>query len=102
MTRSLLLRAPAEADILEAARWYEQRSAGLGSRFLEAVDVVLAEVVRAPLRFPLVHRDVRRALLPHYLYGLYFLVNAETVIVIACLHARRDPRRWQERSEGDR
>jgi hypothetical protein len=69
MSRSLLVRAPAEDDILEAARWYEQRSSGLGSRFLEAVDVVLAEVTNAPLRVPLVHRDVRRALLAHFPYG---------------------------------
>ena len=37
----LVVRDAAEADITEAARWYEQRSPGLGTEFLRAVDVTL-------------------------------------------------------------
>ena len=44
----LVVREAAEADIAEAARWYEQRSAGLGGEFLRAVDVTLAEITRIP------------------------------------------------------
>jgi hypothetical protein len=63
MTLRLVVRAAAEADIAGAALWYEQRSPGLGSEFLRAVDVTLAEIVRRPERFPVVYRDSRRALL---------------------------------------
>lgn len=48
----LVVRAAAEADILEAARWYEERSPGLGTEFLRAVDVTLAETTRLPERYP--------------------------------------------------
>jgi len=98
----LVVRDAAERDIVEAARWYEQRSAGLGTEFLRAVDVTFAEITRMPERYPLVRGQARRALLRRFPYAAYFVATADLVSVLACLHARRDPRRWQERSEADR
>jgi len=30
-------------------------------------------------------------------YGVFFVSTAERIDVVACMHARRDPRRWEER-----
>ena len=98
----LLVREAAEADIAEAARWYEERSPGLGSEFLRAVDVTLAEVARMPERYPVVRGRARRALLRRFPYAVFFVARPDLVSVIACLHAHRDPRHWQKRSEADR
>lgn len=99
MTQRLVVRSAAEADIVQAALWYEQRAPGLGSEYLRAVDVVLAEIARTPERFPVVHETCRRALLRRFPYGIYFVSTTELIGVVACIHARRDPRRWQERAE---
>ena len=98
----LVVREAAEADIAEAARWYEQRSPGLGSEFLRAVDVTLAEVARMPERYPLVRGRARRALLRRFPYAVFFVASPDLVSVFACLHVRRAPRHWRERSEADR
>jgi plasmid stabilization system protein ParE len=98
----LVVRGAAEADIVEAARWYEQRSPGLGSEFLRAVDVTLAEIARMPERYPVVRGRARRALLRRFPYAIYFVATPDLVSVFACLHARRDPRHWRERGEADR
>jgi toxin ParE1/3/4 len=98
----LVVREAAEADIAEAARWYERRSPGLGGEFLRAVDVTLAEVTRMPERYPLVRGRSRRALLRRFPYAVFFVATPDLVSVIACLHARRDPRLWRERSGADR
>ncbi len=66
MTARLVVRAAAEADITGAALWYEQRSPGLGTEFLRAVEVTLAEIARMPERYPLVHREARCALLRRF------------------------------------
>ncbi len=102
MTPRLVVRPAAEADIVAAALWYKQRAPGLGADFLRAVDVALAEIARMPERFPAVHLHCRRALLRRFPYAVYFVPTAEVVNVIACMHASRDPRRWQERTVRDR
>jgi plasmid stabilization system protein ParE len=99
MIQRLVVHSAAEADIVQAALWYERRALGLGSEFLRAVDVVLAEIARTPERFPVVHHTCRRALLRRFPYGIYFVPTAELIGVVACMHARRNPRRWQERAE---
>ncbi len=98
----LVVRDAAEADVLDAALWYEQRSPGLGREFLAAVDATLSEIAAMPKRYPLVRGEARRALLRRFPYGIYFVASPGLVSVIACLHARREPRRWQERTDADR
>jgi plasmid stabilization system protein ParE len=97
MTPRLVVRRAVEADIADAALWYEQRAPGLGAEFLRAADVTLAEVARMPERFPAVYRESRRALLRRFPYAIYFVATPAQVSVIACMHARRDPRMWEER-----
>ena len=99
MTRRLVVRSAAEADIAEAALWYEDRAPGLGADFLRAVDAAFGEIERMPERYPTVHLACRRALLRHFPFTVYFIPAAELISVVACMHARRDPRSWQERAE---
>ena len=40
MTRRWIVRPLAQADLDDAATWYEGQQSGLGSRFLDAVDHV--------------------------------------------------------------
>jgi plasmid stabilization system protein ParE len=97
VTPRFIVRPAAEADIAEAALWYEFRSLGLGTDFLRAVDVCFAEIQRSPERFPQVYRQARRALLRRFPYAAYFVSTARGIRVVACMHVKRDPRRWQRR-----
>jgi len=55
-----------------------------------------------PERFPVVYRESRRALLRRFPYAVYFVASSDLVSVVACMHARREPRRWEERIGNDR
>lgn len=94
---TLIIRYLARRDIAEAVHWYRKQSDDLAKVFLDAVEVRLAAIERAPERFPIVHTDVRRALLGRFPYGLYFREVGEELRIIACTHLRRHPRRWQHR-----
>lgn len=104
MTSDFVVRPEAEADIEEAYVWYESRSTGLGDRFLDAVGETMIEVRKAPMRFPEKHREpdlsIRRALVDGFPYGVFFIWDetADATSVVACMHARRDPRRWLQRA----
>jgi plasmid stabilization system protein ParE len=97
MIRQLIVRAEAEAEIDEAAGWYEARSAGLGLEFLRAVDAVLSAIRRSPDQFPVVHREARRAVLRRFPYSVLFSATETEVTVHAAFHFRRDPTDWTGR-----
>ena len=63
MARRFIVRPLAEADLEDAARWYEDERAGLAERFFSDVDRTFARIRERPLQFPTVSGEVRRALL---------------------------------------
>ena len=97
MTPRLFVRRAARADIAEAFKWYEVRSTGLGHEFLRAVRVAFAAIERAPERFPVAVDDIRKVVLRRFPYIVYYVVLRRGISVIAVMHGRRHPRRWQSR-----
>lgn len=97
MTAPVRLRPEAEEDLLDAATWYEQHRERLGQEFLDAVDAALEAIAEQPQRHPVVHRDVRRSLLKRFPFGVFYKVGEEEIVVVAIMHASRDPKRWKGR-----
>jgi plasmid stabilization system protein ParE len=98
MTYTLVVEPEAEAEIDEASRWYEAQNPGLGAEFLRVVDAAFGALQRNPLQYQIVYRQVRRAGLRRFPYGLVYRIRQSKVIVISCVHGRRHPRRWQNRT----
>jgi plasmid stabilization system protein ParE len=88
---TILIRPAAAAEIDDAFLWYERQQAGLGEDFLAALEKVEAH----PSGFPVVHRETRRILVHRFSYGIFYRVYGDLVVVVACMHGRRDPKRWQ-------
>ena len=93
----LFVRKAAREDLSEAFQWYEARSRGLGHEFVRAVGVALGAIERAPEQFALAVDDIRRARLRRFPYLIYFVILPRHISVIAVIHGRRHPRRWQSR-----
>lgn len=98
MSRWVSVRPEATDELLEERSWYEARAPGLGLEFTRAVQACIATVRRDPEAFPVVHRDVRRALLRRFPYGLYYRVEEDGIVLLACFHASRDPKDWRSRT----
>ncbi len=92
------LREEAERDLGAAAAWYEQQRVGLGHDFLDEVLSTFELVAEQPLKYPVVHRDTRRALMARFPFGIYFRVEQSQIVVVAVIHGSRHPRRWQSRT----
>jgi toxin ParE1/3/4 len=97
MTLAVVWTAEAQADLTEAFAWYEARRVGLGQRFVRALDAAVAEIADNPLQFPTRYRTLRRAGVRRFPYGVFFHVESDRVVVVACFHARRDPHLWHAR-----
>jgi len=97
MSRRLIVRPEAEAEMTDAFDWYEERVPGLGFEFLSCVDAVFSAIQRSPQHFPRVHKTARRALSRRFPYAIIFVEDDERVVVLSVFHAKRNPKRWLER-----
>jgi plasmid stabilization system protein ParE len=97
VTYRLIIRPEADAEVDEAARWYEERRQGLGEEFLDTFLEVTANVKRNPYLYAPVLGEARRALLHQFPYSVIYEIHENEVVVLACFHERRDPKEWQRR-----
>lgn len=97
MSFTVQVRRAAELEIAEAQLWYEAKDKSLGAEFLSQVSQTMNRILKMPLLYPIVHRDVRRALVRRFPYLVWYRVSAETVVILACSYAGRDPNRLTAR-----
>jgi len=93
----LLAEPPADLDIEAAFQWYEKELPGLGLEFLDELQDTYSRIVEGPLKYQHLRSGVRRALLRRFPYAVYFAVERSVILVLAVLHASRDPAEWQRR-----
>jgi plasmid stabilization system protein ParE len=87
----------ANQDLLEARTWYDNVRSELGERFALAVETTVEAIAEHPLQFPVTYQSRRRAGVRRFPYGIFFEVQQNRIVVIACFHGRRNPKRWQSR-----
>lgn len=98
MTLPVVWTPEANEDLLEARASYDNIRPELGERFALAVEATVEALAEHPLQFPVVYRGHRRVGVRRFPYGIFFEVQDNRIVVIACFHGRRNPRRWQSRS----
>lgn len=92
----------AQLEATEAAIWYDDRQAGLGDSFLEALQQGYRQISENGHNLPAVesydgNNDVRRLVMKHFPYAIIFAIMAEEAVVIAVTHTRRKPLYWSSR-----
>lgn len=99
MNRRLIIRPEAEADILDAAVWYEMRDPDLGLAFTSEIQVSIERALHAPLTHLRLREDphVRRILVRRFPYRVVYIVRADAIVVFAVLHAAQHERHWNQR-----
>ena len=88
MNRRLVVRPEAEADITDAAVWYDSRQPGLGLELISEVRSAIARALWRPESFTRVRRNptVRRVLTRRFPYRVFFVVRPDVLVVFAVLH----------------
>lgn len=98
MNYALVFRPEVQEELNEAYNWYESKQPGLGDEFLGCIDEMLNQICLMPESYPVVYRDVRRAVVRRFPYAVYYRIVSSRVIVTAIFHGRRDPKAWQTRT----
>ena len=94
---AVTIRPEAEADIADSFQWYESQRQGLGEDFLLCVEEALSRASRYPTLHSIVYKKIRRLLIRRFPFGLFFIEGEGSIVVLAVLHARRNPKTWKQR-----
>ncbi len=88
----------AEAELVDAAEYYERRLQGLGSEFLDAIESAVEMVASDPLRHASCGYGIRRYRMPRFPYSLYYRPTSDEIRILAVKHHSRHPDYWKRRT----
>lgn len=75
-------------DMKEAFEFYEAKDHELALKFMLCVRQTVDAIEKAPLRFPFVFQNVRKARVAKFPFVVSYVTDGDSII-IACLHDRR-------------
>ena len=87
----------AEAELAEARVWYGLQRDGLDATLMRRIDETLQRIVEAPNTYPLVYRQLRRAVVRQFPFAIFYEPTPDEIRVFAVYHSRRDPKRLKSR-----
>lgn len=82
-------------ELRAAALDYDQKDPGLGSRFLNEVDLTVQRILMAPEAWRRLSTRTRRCLVRRFPFGLFYQVKGPEVLIVSVMDLRRDPESWQ-------
>jgi plasmid stabilization system protein ParE len=87
----------AEAEMREAFAWYFERSPIAADAFrTETIDAIDRLETEAST-WPADDDGIRRYVLRHFPYTVFYEIDGQTVTVLAVAHQRREPGYWRMR-----
>ena len=72
----------ARAELIDAQDWYENEAPALGGRFRAAVDAVIERMSANPQQFPVIYKNVSRALRRRFPYAPMFVIEADDTLTV--------------------
>jgi len=95
--KHIVFHPEADAEVIAAADWYEERVRGLGSDFLDEIDAAISRISDSPETFGIVIGRVRQHLLHRFPFGVAYRVEPDRIFILAVTHLHRDPDYWKYR-----
>ncbi len=97
MSPTLSIHEVAEAEINEAADFYDLESPGLGNVFIDEIHRTLQSIVDFPGAAPLIRGRVRKRIMSKFPYSLVYSTREDGVRILAVAHHKRRPFYWRGR-----
>lgn len=93
----LTLRREAEAELEATADYYEAARPGTGKAFVFAVGYALDRIAALPRSAPAVGHGIRRIGIRGFPLGVFYVIDADEIVVLAIAHDHREPGYWRGR-----
>jgi hypothetical protein len=95
----VLFVEPARLEVLAEVAYYRRIEAGLGTRFLEAVEDATARALAYPLAGTTAQNRTRRVFLRDFPFALVYRSDEHGITIYALAHHARRPGYWRSRTD---
>jgi hypothetical protein len=87
-------------EMLESARFYEERSQGLGADFLAAVEETTYRIQELPEAGAIERGGLRKRLVSGFPFSILYEPLQDNIFIVAVMHQHRRPGYWKKRLHG--
>jgi toxin ParE1/3/4 len=96
VTDRISFEPAAQAELDQAADFYDLESAGLGTEFIDAVEKALRELPAFPESGPVLLGATRKLVVDRFPYSVLYWIDGERIVVSAIAHESRRPEYWRD------
>ena len=93
----IVFHPEAHAEMIEQARYYENKSERLGSDFLDAIEETTRRIQRSPSAGPIERANIRKRFVSGFPFTVLYEVQPDRIYIAAVMHQHRRPGYWQSR-----
>lgn len=94
MDNFFLVSEAAFNDIKEAGKWYEEQRVGLSFDFELCIEGAFEDIKNNPLAIQIKYQNVRVKYIRRFPYGIHYILDTNTIYILAVLHTSKNPKRW--------
>lgn len=92
MAYSVRYNEAATAEIETVIGWYSQPDINKGAEFVRELERTEAHLASHPELYQRIEGAIRRAVLRRFPYSLFYVIEIDRVLVLACMHHHQKPR----------
>ncbi len=87
----------ANIELDEAIKYYDYQLPGLGYRFFQEVDFAVEIIKLMPEAWTKIGKRTRRCMIKGFPYALFYVLEADEILITAVAHLHRNPRHYTDR-----
>jgi len=96
MIYKVLFHKKAEIEVVENAKWYEERSIKASMNFIKELDKAILILEKNPFLFSKVYKNKRKINLRNFPFSIIFIIVKEKVYILSVFHQSRNPKIWKK------
>ena len=89
--------SPADIELDEAIRYFDNQLPGLGFRFFQEIEAAIERIKFMPEAWTKIGDRTRRCILKGFPYALLYVIDPEEILITSVAHLHRDPEHYKDR-----
>jgi len=87
----------AEMEFIEAINYYDECEIGLGEDFFLEIHSTIKNILALPTAWQVIDAPVRRCLVHRFPFGILYIIEQDTIFILAVMNLHRHPDYWKSR-----